>query len=113
MTNESLAKVAGVGLYFTSLVALQQVIFIPLVAFLLLVITYRSKRPLFRHHAKYILCIFACISVVMLIINQIFASQEKLFAATVCIGLAALMLIIGAIRLSFGKGTVSTLAERA
>ncbi len=91
----------GVIVYLIAIVALQQVIIIPLVALLLILAIYKAQHPLIKSHAKYMLSVYACVIVGVLATSNLFNGQQSIIAAMTAVGIGFAMFAFGAIRFGF------------
>lgn len=96
-------RVIGIATYLLAMVALQQVIVIPLIALGLVIAVYKAKSEIIKAHAKYILTVFGSVSAVMLVISNFFAPDEGVVAATFAIAAAFMMLAYGGLRASLAR----------
>lgn len=93
-------RLVGILTYLLAMIALQQVIVIPLIALALVIAIYKAKSDVLKAHAKYILSVFAAVSVVMLIVSRVFAPSEAVVAATFAVAVAFMMLAYGGLKAS-------------
>lgn len=113
MKEKTRLKLIGLGAYLISMLALQQVIIIPIVALLLILVIYKAKSEMLKSHAKYIMSVYIVVTSVVLITANLFHSQQQIYAALVAVSIAFLMLMYGALRVGFfrkplpGKLTIS------
>ena len=103
MNKNVVLKLVGVVSYLLAMVALQQVIMIPLIALLLIVVIYKAKSELAKTHAKFIISIFAITAAVVMITAKVVSGEQQIFAAMVVISLAFAMLAYGAVRVGLAK----------
>lgn len=103
-------KLFGLAIYVLAMLALHQVIIIPLLAFVLILAIYKAPSDLFRAHAKYMLTVFAGVTLVVLIVANGFAPEERVLAGLTAVGIGFLMLLLGAYRIVYHKMPVWTKA---
>lgn len=102
-------KLYGVGFYVLAMISLHQVIAIPLIALILIFVIYKSRSTLAKAHAKYMLSIFAAVSLVVLVAGNFFAKEESVVALLVAVSMAFLMLGYGAFRIYKQRHPISTM----
>lgn len=91
-------KLFGLSFYLVAALSLQQVVIIPVLALFLILAVYKARSALFKSHAKYMLSIFAGVSLVVLIVGNVFAPDERIIAALTAVGIGFCMLAFGAYR---------------
>ena len=104
-------RLFGITFYLLAMLSLQQVVTIPLVALLLILTIYKAPSALAKSHARYVLAVYAGISLVMLLVTHFFAQEERIVAALFAVAVSFIMLAFGAYRHFCKKAPFSAVAQ--
>ncbi|WJG09983.1 hypothetical protein [Aliiglaciecola sp. LCG003] len=97
------ARGCAIGAYLLSMLALQQVVIIPLIALILILAIYKSKSAHIQSHAKFILSVYAGVSAVVWLVASIFTQQQSVHAIMFAVAIGFSMLVYGAVRAGMAR----------